>query len=167
MSAGVDGGAACASSAPFARAAGWLHAFVRAPGRLAELARYTAVSATALVADLAAFAVLMASGALPATLAGAVSVLAGLAVHYLLSVRYVFEAAATGKSRGRLVGEYALTGVLGFLVTWSAIALTVDGVGLSAGLGKLAGVGATFVTVYIVRAGLVFRADAPVAGQPS
>jgi len=159
MPAGVDGGAAHTSLALLARAARWVRAFVKAPGRLAELARYTAVSATALLVDLAAFAVLIASGALPATLAGAFSVLAGLAVHYLLSVRYVFDAAATGKSRSRLVGEYALTGVLGFLVTWSAIALTVDVLGMSAGLGKLTGVGATFVTVYIVRAGLVFRPD--------
>lgn len=160
MPAGVDVGAARTSLAPLARAARWFRAFVQAPGRAAELARYTAVSATALVVDLAAFAALMASGAVPATLAGAFSVLAGLAVHYLLSVRYVFDAAATGKSRGRLAGEYALTGVLGFLVTWSAIALTVDLLGMSAGFGKLAGVGATFVTVYIVRAGLVFGVDA-------
>ncbi|MEZ5843446.1 MAG: GtrA family protein [Hyphomicrobiaceae bacterium] len=177
--AGHDGGSAVgvgsrrvasAIRTALGKFATWLEAFVLAPGRFAELVRYTMVSATALIVDLATFAALMASGPLTASSAGAFSVLTGLVVHYLLSTRFVFDAAATGKSHGRLVGEYAMTGLLGFVVTWIAIAVVVDVLGMPAGVGKLSGVGATFITVYLVRAGLVFRraplatARPPIAG---
>lgn len=131
-------------------------AFIAKPGRLAELGRYTAVSATALVLDLVVFVALMKSGAFSPAIAGALGVLSGLAVHFLLSLAFVFDAAQTGKSMRRLAGEYAVTGVLGFAVTWTVVEVSVGLLGFSAGLGKLLAVGATFVSVYLVRAGLVF-----------
>ena len=132
-------------------------AFLTRPGRLAELGRYTAVSATALVLDLVVFVALMNVGVFSPAIAGALGVLAGLTVHFLLSLAFVFDATQTGKTMRRLAGEYAATGVLGFAVTWIVVEVSVALVGFSAGLGKLMAIGATFVSVYLVRAGFVFR----------
>ncbi|MCB1511326.1 MAG: GtrA family protein [Hyphomicrobiaceae bacterium] len=130
--------------------------FVTTPGRPAEFLRYTAVSGSSLMLDLAAFWALVSLAVMPTSLAGAVSCMVGLVLHYLLSAGYVFDAAATGKSNERLIGEYALTGAMGFAITASSIFVCVDLIGFPAWFGKGVGVGATFVSVYLVRAGYVF-----------
>ncbi len=139
----------------------WGLEFLTTPGRAAEFLRYTAVSGSSLLLDLAAFWALVSLAVMPTSLAGAVSCMVGLVLHYLLSAGYVFDATATGKTNARLVGEYALTGVMGFVITASAIFVCVDLIGLPAWFGKAAGVGATFVSVYLVRAGYVFAPRTP------
>ena len=134
----------------------WCMEFVSTPGRAAEFGRYTFVSAASLGLDLAVFALLMWAGVMSAALAGALSCMAGLVLHYILSVSFVFDPSVTGKSDRQLLAEYALTGAMGFAITASAIFMVVDVVGLPAWLGKGVGIGATFVSVYIVRAGFVF-----------
>ena len=136
--------------------ADWFKDFLRTPGRSVEFVRYTGVSAASLGLDLAVFALLLSAEVMSAALAGAVSCMVGLVLHYLLSVHFVFDAGATHKSQKRLIIEYGLTGVMGFVITAAAIWITVDGIGLPAGIGKAAGIGATFVSVYLVRAGFVF-----------
>lgn len=140
----------------FARAIRWCEEFVQTPGRLEQFLRYTFVSSVSLGLDLAAFALLIWATEMATALAGAVSCMVGLVLHYFLSVSFVFDASKTDKSHRQLVLEYSLTGAMGFAITASAIFLTVDLAGLPAFLGKAFGIGATFVSVYLVRAGYVF-----------
>ena len=141
---------------PVERAWRWLMAFLRTPGRLNEFLRYTAVSGISLAIDIAVFALLINATATSAALAGAFSCMAGLLVHYVLSVMFVFRGAVSGKSGWRLVSEYALTGAMGFIITAGAIVLVTDVGGAPAFIGKCFGIAATFISVYLVRAGFVF-----------
>lgn len=138
------------------RAVQWLLAFARSPGRALQFVRYAGVSAASLALDVAAFAVIQSTAVMSAALAGAVSCMVGLVLHYLLSAHLVFDRAATAKSDRRLMSEYALTGAIGFVITASAILIVTDLAGFSAATGKFAGIGLTFITVYLVRAGYVF-----------
>ena len=141
----------------------WAVAFVRTPGRALELGRYTIVSGASLALDLTVFFAIAAAAIMSPALAGALSCMAGLVLHYLLSVHVVFDAEATGKSQRRLLTEYALTGAMGFVITASAIYLAVDVAGLAPAIGKLFGIGLTFISVYLVRAGVVFAPRRPAA----
>ena len=139
-----------------ARSIRWCVDFIQAPGRLEQFLRYTFVSGLSLGLDLAVFALLIWSTAMAPALAGALSCLAGLILHYCLSVSFVFDSTKTGKSHRQLILEYVFTGIMGIAITASVIFLTVDIAGLPAFLGKGFAVGATFVSVYLVRASFVF-----------
>ena len=92
---------------------------------LPQLSRYTLVSALALVLDFTVY-LLLAAGGTTGALAGAIGYACGLALHYLLSVRYVFDAAAAHKGQSRLIAEFALSGLAGMAITALVIAVTVD-----------------------------------------
>lgn len=139
-----------------ARAIRWCVDFIQTPGRLEQFLRYSLVSGLSLALDLVVFAALIWLTATAAALAGAVSCMVGLVLHYILSVSFVFDSSQTNKTHARLVAEYVLTGVMGFAITAGAIFLAVDIAGLPAFIGKAFGIGATFVSVYLVRAGYVF-----------
>jgi len=138
----------------------WLVAFAGTPGRAREFGKYTLVSVASLGLDLIVFFAISRWQLMAPALAGAMSCMAGLILHYLLSVHLVFDAKATGKTSRRLVSEYAATGAMGFAITALAIVLTVDFAGLSPTLGKIFGIGLTFISVYLVRAGFVFAPNA-------
>lgn len=144
------------SQSIFARAIRWCVEFVQTPGRLEQFLRYTFVSGLSLSVDLAAFTFLIWSTSMAMALAGALSCMVGLVLHYFLSVNFVFDASKTNKTHRQLVIEYVATGAMGFAITATAIFVTVDLAGLPAFLGKGFGIGATFVSVYLVRAGYVF-----------
>lgn len=144
------------SQSLYARAIRWCVDFVQTPGRLEQFLRYTFVSGVSLSLDLAVFALLVWATLMATALAGAVSCMVGLVLHYFLSVSFVFDSSKTDKTHRQLVIEYMLTGAMGFAITASAIFVTVDLAGLPALLGKVFGIGATFVSVYLVRAGYVF-----------
>ena len=55
-------------------------------------------------------------------LAGVMGYAVGTVLHYLLSVRFVFDARATDKAHARLFGEFAVTGVSGMAATAVVIA---------------------------------------------
>jgi len=143
------------SRSHLARAIRWCVDFALTPGRLEQFLRYTFVSGLSLGLDLAVFALLIGWSTATA-LAGALSCMVGLILHYFLSVSFVFDPSKTEKTHQQLVIEYAATGAMGFAITASAIFLTVDLIGLPAWAGKAFGIGATFVSVYLVRAGYVF-----------
>lgn len=144
------------SQSIFARAIRWCVDFVQTPGRLEQFLRYTLVSGLSLGLDLAVFAGLVWTALMATALAGALSCMVGLVLHYFLSVSFVFDSSQTQKTHRQLVIEYMLTGAMGFAITASAIFLAVDVAGLPVFLGKAIGIGATFVSVYLVRAGYVF-----------
>ncbi len=141
---------------PLELARAWAVAFVTSPGRFKEFCRYTGVSAASLGLDIAVFAALQSAAVMSAPMAGAWSCMAGLLLHYFLSVHVVFDPRATGKSDRRLISEYAVTGVMGFAITASSIFVIVEWLGLPSWFGKFVGIGLTFVSVYLVRAGVVF-----------
>ena len=145
-----------ASKTFYARAIRWCVDFVQTPGRLEQFLRYTFVSGLSLGLDLAVFAAMVWTAAIAIALAGAFSCMAGLILHYFLSVSFVFDPSQTDKTHRQLVFEYVLTGAMGFAITAIAIFVSVDVAGLPVFLGKGVGIGATFVSVYLVRAGYVF-----------
>jgi putative flippase GtrA len=122
---------------------------------LPQLAGYTAASVVALAVDVVVFLALLAATLQPA-LAGALGYLAGLSLHYTLSVRYVFDAKSAGKCQVRLFGEFAASGLLGLTTTTMVIALATDWAGLPPLVGKLLAVCASFMLVFTVRRTVVF-----------
>lgn len=117
---------------------------------LAQLSRYGIVSGLAMALDWAIFLSLVGAAARPAT-AGVLGYVAGLALHYVLSVRFVFDAAATQKGSARLCTEFTLSGLAGIAVTGSSIAIATQLLGLSAVPGKLCAMSASFAAVYSMR----------------
>ncbi len=136
--------------------AGHVPKFLQPIARLMpELSYYTIVSAVALGVDLAVFKSLLLGG-MRASLAGIAGYAVGLVLHYLLSVRYVFETQGSTKSAARRFGEFAISGGVGIAMTWGIIALATDVMHLPALLGKVAAVGTSFVVVFLLRRGIVF-----------
>ena len=136
-----------------------------------QLSRYALVSAVALALDFAVFLGLTALAVWPA-LAGVIGYAAGTGLHYLLSVRFVFDAGATEKAHARLFSEFAVTGVSGMAATAIVIAAATDLAGLSAVPAKVLAAGVSFLLVFALRRGVVFSArrapsDRTVAGRNS
>ncbi len=89
-------------------------------------------------------------------LAGVLGYGAGLALHFLLSSRFVFTAAAAHKAQTRLFAEFALSGLAGLATTAIVIALAADVAGLPALPAKVLATGASFAFVYWLRCTMVF-----------
>ena len=126
-------------------------------GILHQLGRYTFVSAAALALDVAIYAILVGAG-WRAALAGAIGYAIGLALHFSLSTRFVFDASRTAKSSWRLFAEFVATGLVGIAITAAIIALATEILHLGAALAKLAAVAASFAAVYLMRRSIVFAA---------
>jgi len=127
----------------------------QALGLLPQLSRYTIVSALALVLDFTVY-LLLATGGMTVALAGAIGYACGLALHYMLSVRYVFDAAAAQKGKSRLITEFALSGFAGMAITALVIAVTVDLGGVPLLPAKILAVGVSFLVVFALRRSVVF-----------
>jgi len=79
---------------------------------LSQLSRYSAASALALVLDFTVYLVLT-TGDMKPVFAGVLGYGAGLALHFLLSSKFVFGATPANKAQTRLFGEFALSGLAG------------------------------------------------------
>jgi alpha-1,2-mannosyltransferase len=130
-----------------------------------QLSRYTAVSAVALAVDFAIYLALTALGMRP-LLAGVIGYAAGMGLHYLLSVRFVFDARATDKAHTRLFGEFAATGISGMGVTALVIAVATDLFSIAPLPAKVLAVGASFLFVFALRRTVVFSARDVSDGTP-
>ena len=119
-----------------------------------QFLRYGFVSVVALGADVAVFFVLTGAGA-SATLAGAIGYAIGLVLHFCLSVVLVFDTTRT-KSRQRLFGEFAASGLIGLLMTAAIIWLLVERLHTSALSAKITAVLLTFIGVFLLRRQVVF-----------
>jgi putative flippase GtrA len=122
-----------------------------------QLSRYTLVSALALALDFALYLALTSLAVWP-PLAGVLSYAAGTVLHYLLSVRFVFDARATDKAHARLFSEFAVTGVSGMAATAIVIAAATDLAGASALPAKILAAGVSFLLVFALRRAVVFSA---------
>ena len=127
-----------------------------------QLSRYTLVSAFALAFDFAVFLALTNLAVWP-PLAGVLGYAAGTVLHYLLSVRFVFDARATDKAHARLFSEFAVTGVSGMAATAAVIWAATHLAGFSALPAKVLAAGASFLLVFALRRSVVFS----VRGAPS
>jgi putative flippase GtrA len=122
-----------------------------------QLSRYSLVSAFSLALDFAIYLALT-EGQVHAALAGVVGYAAGLALHFLLSVRFVFDAGATDKQQPRLLAEFAASGIAGMGVTALVISATT-GFGAPALAAKVVAAAASFLIVYTLRRTVVFAAQ--------
>ena len=91
-----------------------------------------------------------------AVLAGVVGYVIGMVLHFLLSCRYVFDAAATGKSRQRMFSEFVMTGLIGIGLTASLIWIMTEVVNQGPAIAKLAAIAASFLAVFTLRRSVVF-----------
>ncbi len=120
-----------------------------------ELSCYTVVSVVALVVDLVVFrAALLAN--IRASEAGVIGYTTGMALHYVLSKRYVFAAADASKGDARRFVEFVLTGCCGLAITWSIIFLATEAAHAPPLAAKVLAVGLSFVVVFLLRRGIVF-----------
>jgi putative flippase GtrA len=132
------------------------------PALAVQLSCYGLASLLAMALDWTIFLTLI-GHAMPPAAAGILGYAAGLGLHYLLSVRFVFDAAAAQKGGARLFSEFVLSGFAGVAVTGSIIALATSALGLGAIAAKLCAASTSFVVVYGLRRSVVFasRALAP------
>ena len=119
-----------------------------------QLSRYSLASALALGVDFAAFLSLTASAASP-LVAGVIGYALGTALHYMLSVRFVFDAHATNKMHARLLGEFGVSGIVGIGITAFVISLATRA-GLAALPAKILAAPASFLMVFALRRTVVF-----------
>ncbi len=129
-----------------------LHALI---GIGPQLSRYALVSLAALALDFSLYLALTSGGMKP-VLAGVIGYAAGTVLHYVLSARFVFDAAATDKVQARLFGEFALSGLAGIGITALVIALATEVAGLAALPAKVLAAGVSFLLVFALRRGVVF-----------
>lgn len=136
---------------------------VRARALLAiapQLSRYTLVSAVALGIDMALYLALTGLGMRPAS-AGILGYLVGGVAHYALSVFLVFDVANHAKTTSRRLAEFFVSGLVGLAITWCVIAASTEILHLPAIIGKVLAVAASFMTVFLIRRGIVFADNAP------
>lgn len=133
--------------------------------KLTQLSRYSAASALALALDFSTY-LLLTAGDMKPVLAGVIGYGAGLALHFILSSRFVFAAANSGKTQARLLGEFALSGLAGIEVTAIVMTVATEAAGLSGLAAKVLAAGTSFVLVYWLRCTFIFGAprQAPHAG---
>ena len=125
-----------------------------------QLSRYTLISVVALALDFSVLLGLTAS-AVGASMAAAAGYSAGLVLHYILSVCFVFHADRTGKSHGRLFLEFAFSGLAGLITTVAIVTLAVEAFGAPAGVAKMFAVGTSFAITFALRRYLVFAWSVP------
>lgn len=125
-----------------------------------QLVRYACVSALALALDISVFVLARHGDFMSPPLAGALGYAMGLLLHYVLSVRFVFDAAAPLKARRRLFAEFVASGLLGVFITWSIIHIATGGFGLGAGAAKVLAIAISFLGVFIVRRTIIFAGNA-------
>lgn len=125
-------------------------------GRLvSQLSAYTAVSVVALAFDVSIFLSLEASGC-NASLSAAAGYSAGLVLHFIMSIYFVFDAQRTGKGYGRLFTEFAFSGLAGLITTVAIVTLAIEVLHLDPGAAKLFAVVISFALTFALRRYLVF-----------
>jgi putative flippase GtrA len=127
--------------------------------RAAELgvqgARYLVASAVALGCDLSVYGMLL-EASLRAVMAGTLSYMAGLIVHYGLSASWVFPDPAGGRRTPPTLAKFVATGLLGLGMTAGLIGM-LTGAGLcGAYAAKAVAIAVSTVTVFAMRRTYVF-----------
>lgn len=124
-----------------------LAALVSALAARFMLARYLLASVSALATDMIVFLGLSHGGASP-MMAALGGYCAGLIVHWIISVRFVFDT-GHGATQGQLLG-FVATALLGLGITM-AIVGSLSAAGVAPAVAKLLSVPISFFTVYAAR----------------
>jgi putative flippase GtrA len=111
------------------------------------LARYLLASVCALSSDFAAFLMLGHLGA-PPMLAACGGYALGLVVHWIVSVRFVFDTGA-GASHAQRIG-FVMSALVGMGLTMACVG-ALSAAGVTPALAKLLSVPVSFFTVYAIR----------------
>ncbi|MDP3906439.1 GtrA family protein [Novosphingobium sp.] len=131
------------------------------------LLRYLAASALALGVDIGAFLALLALG-VPGAAAAAAGYTAGIAAHWLLSSRAVFQqgVAVRGPERTRQKAMFVGSALFGLALT-TAIVGTGEALGSDPRLAKLLAIAASFTATWLLREKVIFRPQDTAAGHAS
>ncbi len=121
----------------------------------ADLIRYAAASAVALLADYGALLALTKFAGVDYLIAAAAGFSVGLAVVYLLSVGYVFSGRRMLPPRAEFLGFLA-TGLLGLVVNEALMGVFVGGFGVTVALAKIPTAGCVFLLNFTTRRALLF-----------
>jgi putative flippase GtrA len=130
---------------------------------LVQLSRYSAASVLALILDFTVY-LLLTAGEMKPVLAGVLGYSAGIVLHFLLSSRFVFVAAAA-KAHVRRFGEFVLSGLAGIGTTAVVMTLATTVADLPGLTAKILAAGASFLLVYWLRCTVVFAAT-PLPPRP-
>lgn len=131
----------------------------RAPARrlVVDLVKYGFASAAALTLDFATLMFLYKSLGINHLVAAAIGFLAGLALVYALSVRYVFVDRRRLDARAEIAG-FLVTGLAGLAITEGLMHLLVDYACVSVALAKAPTAGFVFLFNFTARRALLFSA---------
>jgi putative flippase GtrA len=123
-----------------------------------RFARYLGASVVALAADVGLFLMFLAAG-LFAPAASAASYCVGIAVHWLISSRFVFSATAApaGAERWRQKLLFLMSAVVGLTLT-VAIVSGAEVAGIDPRIAKMIAIVVSFTTTYFLRRTVVFAA---------
>lgn len=123
--------------------------------------RYLAVSVGALAVDFGSFLALLALGVL-AIPAAAIGYTLGIIAHWFMSSRAVFQdrVASQGTARSRQKALFVISALVGLALT-TVIVGAADWGGFDPRAAKLAAIALSFAVTWMIRAKIVFRADAP------
>ena len=123
--------------------------------RVPPYLRYVAVSAIALGVDMGVYLGGL-QGSVPATAAAAFGYLCGVAVHWILSSRLVFDdVAERGPARTKQKALFLTSAVIGLGITVGIVA-AATWLGFDPRLAKLAAIVVSFQTTYLLRRTIVF-----------
>ena len=130
--------------------------------RLSEIqqARYLAASVGALSLDMASFLALLAAG-MAAGPASALGYGLGIAAHWLLSSRAVFNEMVAPRGSGRTTQKclFVISALTGLALT-TVIVTFGERSGTNPSLAKIVAIAASFTLTYLLRARMVFRGSA-------
>lgn len=123
--------------------------------RLRRFLRYTGVNLVTVTLDYAIFLGITHVYDTP-TRASIVAYIAALVLNYELSKRFVFGADGSHKSEQRLFFEFAVTGLLGLVLTATVTGIGVHFANWSPTKAKTIAVLICFIVLYAIRSRLVF-----------
>lgn len=121
-----------------------------------EFVLYTAISFVALVFDYGSYWLLADLAGLDLGAAAALGYSLGLVVSYVLLTRSVFVQRRLSSRRGFEMSLFALSGIIGLILTYSTVSLLHSFAGADMHGAKLAAIGISFVVVYLFRRIVVF-----------
>jgi putative flippase GtrA len=124
-------------------------------GRVPPYLRYVAVSGGALGVDMGVYLLMLHTGVV-AAIAAAVGYMCGVAVHWIMSSRFVFDdVAQSGLARTKQKALFLTSAFLGLGITVAIVAMATH-FGLDPRLAKLCAIAVSFQTTYLLRRNIVF-----------
>lgn len=125
-----------------------------------EFVLYTAISFAALVFDYGTYWLLADLSGLDLGTAAAIGYSLGLVVSYVLLTRSVFVQRRLSSRKGFEMSLFALSGVIGLILTYATVSLLYNIAGADMHEAKFAAIGISFIAVYLFRKLVVFAPHA-------